>query len=627
VATPAKPIIVTFGPYEFNPRFGELRKEGMRVRLEGQPLAILQSLLDRPGELVTREELRKKLWREDTFVDFERSLNAAVKRLRAALNDSPDQPRYIETLARRGYRFIAPVNTAGTVGAVVSSVTPNLPFARLPSAVRGRRLRLIAMAVCGIVVLTWGWRQWRHRTAAPAAPVIHSLAVLPLENLSGDPSQEYLADGMTEELIGRLSGIQDLRVTSRTSVMGFKDTKRSVPEIAKMLGVDAIVEGSVVRDGNRIRVHAQLIRAASDEHFWSEEYDRDLKDVLALQSDLAQAIANRVEVSVTGKERARLVAARPVSPEAYDSNLKGRFIIDYRVNNRADIEEGIRYFQDAIARDPSFAQPYVGLGDAYSFLSSTMLGGNPLEMHTNEMRAAQKALELDPDLVGAHLLYADVRQKQYQWAEAEAEFKRAIELGPNSPQAHFDYALFLALQGRADEAIAQAQRAGELNPPVVVAGRGTLLFLVHRYDEALTSYRDLLALGTDEGEALWGIGTVLLAKHQAEQAVPVLEKAVSFSHRSPGVVGGLVMAYAQSGRRRDALRLLAELQKGEQPGYSGAFVIAYLGLGDYDKAFAWLERAYQEQANIIQFLKVHPFFDPVRGDPRFQDLRRRVGLN
>ncbi|HEX8799150.1 MAG TPA: winged helix-turn-helix domain-containing protein, partial [Terriglobales bacterium] len=366
MATPARPIVMTFGPYEFNPRLGELRKDAMRVRLEGQPLAILESLLDRPGELVTREELRKKLWPEDTFVDFEHSLNAAVKRLRAALNDSPDQPHYIETLARRGYRFIAPVNTAGSeIGAVGSSITPNLPVTRVPPTVRGRRFWLIAVAVCGIAVLAWGWRQWRHRTAAPAAQAIRSLAVLPFDNLSGDPSQEYLGDGMTEELIGRLSGIHDLRVISRTSVMGFKDTKLSVPEIAKTLGVDAIVEGSVVRDGKRIRVHAQLIRAASDEHLWSEEYDRDLKDVLALQSDLAQAIADKVEVSVTGKERARLVAARAVSPEAYDSYLKGKFISDYRSYTREDLEQSVRYFQEAIQKDPSFALPYLELGDAY----------------------------------------------------------------------------------------------------------------------------------------------------------------------------------------------------------------------------------------------------------------------
>ena len=332
VASPAKPNIVIFGPYEFSPNSGELRKEGMRVRLEGQPLAILQVLLDRPGELVTREELRKKLWPENTFVDFEHSLNAAVKRLRAALNDSADQPHYIETLARRGYRFIAPVNMADDqIGIAASAVTPALGVAHPPLAVGGRRWWLIAAVVCVVAVVAWGWRQWWHRTATPAAPAIRSLAVLPLENLSGDPSQEYFADGMTEELIGRLSMIHGLRVISRTSAMHFKNTQLSVPEIAKTLGVDAIVEGSVMREGNRVRVHAQLIRGATDEHLWSENYDRELKDALALQSEVAQAIARKVEVTVTGAERARLVAARHVSPEVYESYLKGEFVLDYRI--------------------------------------------------------------------------------------------------------------------------------------------------------------------------------------------------------------------------------------------------------------------------------------------------------
>lgn len=360
MATPTKPKIVGFGAYEFNPESKELRKLGMRVRLEGQPLAVLQMLLERPGELVTREELQKKLWPADTFVDFEHSLNAAVKRLRERLNDSADQPRFIETLARRGYRFVAPVN--GFVAERESEKPVPVPVeSQLPTPVRSRVQRLwvfAAAAVCFVGIALWGWRQSRNRPVTPAIPAVSSLAVLPLENLSGDPSQQYFADGMTEELIGRLSMIHGLRVISRTSVMHFKNTDRSVPEIAKILGADAIVEGSVIREGNRIRVHAQLIRGATDEHFWSETYDRELRDVLALQSEVAQSIAEKVEASVTNEEHSRLVGSRPVAPEVYESFLRGAFTGDY---SRAGVERSIAYFEDAIKRDATFAPAYVGL--------------------------------------------------------------------------------------------------------------------------------------------------------------------------------------------------------------------------------------------------------------------------
>jgi TolB-like protein/DNA-binding winged helix-turn-helix (wHTH) protein len=323
VTTQAKPNVVHFGAYEFAPHTQELRKAGIRIRLEGQPLAILEMLLERPGELVTREELQKKLWPTDTFVDFEHSLNAAVKRLRAALNDSADQPRYIETLARRGYRFIAPTNAAGgNLGIAASAVAPTPASTQGPRALRGRRLWLAAaFAVCAFAVAGLAWRQWRHRFAAPAVPVIHSLAVLPLTNLSGDSSQEYLADGMTEELIGRLSHLQGLRVISRTSAMHFKNTQLRVPEIAKMLGVDAIVEGSVIREGGEVRVHAQLIRGATDEHIWAGEYQREYRSLLALQDEVARNIAERIEISLTLQERLTLASTHPVDPEAHEDYL------------------------------------------------------------------------------------------------------------------------------------------------------------------------------------------------------------------------------------------------------------------------------------------------------------------
>ena len=630
MVTPTKPNIVGFGAYEFNPDSKELRKAGMHVRLEGQPLAILQMLLDRPGELVTRGELQKKLWPGDTFVDFEHSLNAAVKRLRAALNDSADQPRYIETLARRGYRFVAPVNdSAAEPESEKVALVPGESPSRARVAFRVRHLGVfVAATVCLIGLAIWGWRQSRHPAPSPAVSAVRSLAVLPLENLSGDPSQEYLADGMTEELIGRLSMIHDLRVISRTSVMHLKNTQLSVPEIAKRLGVDAIVEGSVMREGSRIRVHAQLIRGTTDEHFWSETYDRELGDVLALESEVAQAIAGRVEVTVTGVERARLVASRQVSPEVYESYLKGQFI---EGNNRAGVEKSIRYFEEAIKKDPAFAPAYLGLASAYDALGTAGIGGaSPREVRPKVISATRKALELDPTLPGAHALLADAYQEQWQWSDAEGEYKWALELNPNDAGAHLAFARWLVCQGRTDEAQAWSRRARQLDPLAISWGDiGWILFQSRHYEEAIRELRSGLAVRPDDAGAYWFLGFALTANGEADEAIPVLEKALNLSQRSPAVIGVLVRAYAHAGRRTEALRLLDELKRRQQTGYvpPAAFVNAYLGLGDNEQAFAWLERAYQEQSNILQFLKVHPFFDPLRSDPRFADLVRRVGLD
>jgi TolB-like protein/Tfp pilus assembly protein PilF len=479
-------------------------------------------------------------------------------------------------------------------------------------------LALLAFSGTGLRERLWG---------KSAAANIRSLAVLPLKNLSGDPTQEYLADGMTEALIGRLSAIHGLRVISRTSVMHFKDTQLSVPEIARTLHVDAIVEGSVIRDGSRIRVHAQLIRGATDEHLWSEAYDRELRDALALESEVAQSIARRVEVTVTGEERARLVAARHVSPEVYESYLKGQFATG---NSRAETEKSITYFEEAIRKDPTFAPAYVGLAEAYDHLGTVFVGVPPSETRPKEISAARKALELDPELAEAHVLLADMQQKQWQWAEAEAEYRRALELKPNDAAAHLGLANWLMCQGRTEEALAWSRRARELDPlGVSGVSLGWIMFHARHYDDAIRELRSVLAVHPDNATAHWFLGFVLIDNGQPEEAIPELEKTVSLMDRSPGAIGVLIRAYARAGRRTDALRLLAELKKRSQSGYvpAGAFVNAYLGLGDYEQAFAWLERAYQEKSNILQFLKVHPFFDPLRGDPRFADLLHRVGLD
>lgn len=494
-----------------------------------------------------------------------------------------------------------------------------------PLRTTSRRFLLVLGAVTVLALLCAAYIIARNRPGNVTPPKIKSLAVLPLRNLSGDPSQEYLADGITESLVGRLSRIHDLRVISRTSVMRFKDAKPSVPEIARILGVDAVVEGSVIREGSHIRVHAQLIRASTDEHFWAEEYDRELRDVLALESDVAQSIARKVEVTVSGEEHARLTAVHHVAPEVYESYLQARDELDKGENDKS-----IAYFQETIKKDPDFAPAYVGLASVYDSLGTTLHGASPNEVRPKMISAARKALELDPELAEPHVLLAAAYQRQWQWSDAQSEYKRALELNPNDANAHERFAVWLLCQGRMDEALAWVQRARELDP-LGSAGRtsGWILFISKRYEEAVRELRAASALTTNSPPpADWYLGLALIANRQPDEAAKVLEMALSQTD-SPAVMAGLVRAYAQSGRRAEALHMLDELKRRRQKGYvpADAFVNAYLGLGDNEQALAWLEKGYAEQSNQMALLKVHPYFDPLRGDRRFQDLVHRVGLD
>ena len=597
-------------------------------------MELLILLVERKGELVSREEIAERLWGKDVFLDVDHGINTAIRKVRAVLRDDPEKPRFVETVVGKGYRFAAPVTgTNGDSNLQVPPI-PSLPSAGSPVAPlpRQRAVSLYLVMLLGgvavLALLSLAWLLNRNRGAkSTGQPAIKSLAVLPLENLSGDPSQEYLADGMTEELIGRLSMIHGLRVISRTSVMRFQNTRMSAPDIAKALHVDALVEGSVVRDGSRVRVHAQLIRAATDEHFWSQNYDRELGDTLALESEVAQAIAAKVEVTVTGEERARLVAARPVAPEVYESYLKGEFA---KGNSRAEVEKCISYFEDAIRRDPTFAPAYVGLAEAYDDLGTVFLGVSPNAVRPKAISAARKALELDPQLAEAHALLAKVYEQQWRWSDAEAEYKRALELNPNDPAAHLGYASWLLCHGRTEEALAWARRARELDPlGVTGVSIGWILFHARRYDEAIRQLRSVVAVHPDSATAHWFLGFALIANRQPEQAIPALKRALSLTGGSSAVLGVLIRAYAQAGQRAEALRLLQELKRRQQTHYvpAAAFVNAYLGLGDREQAFAWLDRASQEHSNILQYLKVHPYFDPLRQDPRFAELLHRAGLD
>lgn len=626
---------------ELDPSSDELSRSGRVFKLERIPATVLLLLVEKRGQVVRREEIVERVWGKDVFLDTDNSINSAIRKIRQALKDDPDSPRFIQTISGRGYRFVGqagsipgdlepqPKVVPPAVPETSSQVVQVTPAGLVERKYLSRRNTVLA-AVAVAALIGVGWLLIRRSATPIPHAQIHSLAVLPLKNLSGDPNQEYLADGMTESIIGRLSGIRELRVISRTSSMRFKDTHLSVPEIARQFGgVDAIVEGSLIRDGNRIRVHAQLIRAATDEHFWSETYDRELKDVLSLQSDVAQSIADKVAVTITGPERKRLASVAPVPPEVYENYLKGRFALGHS-NSRLEIEKSMAYFQRTIEKNPSFAPAYVGLSDAYIDMGSVFVGVRPEEVRPKAMAAIRKALELDPQSVDAHILLARMYDTQWQWTEAEAEFRRALELNPNNAAAHLGLARWLTIQGRTDEAISWVRRGRELDPlQVSIWDIYWPLFVSHRYPDAIQELRSALALQPNDTSALWGLGYALIANGQPEQAIPPMEKALSLSGRSPGVIGVLIRAYAHAGRRADALRLLAELKQRQKSGYipAGAFVNAYLGLGDTEQAFAALEQGYKEHSNILQFLKVHPHFDPIRNDPRFRDLVRRVGLD
>ena len=486
---------------------------------------------------------------------------------------------------------------------------------------------LAALALALAAVLIWLVRERTTIQPASASGGIRSLAVLPLQNFSGNPEQDYLSDGMTEALIARLSTIHALRVISRTSAMQFKGTRKSVPAIGKELSVDAVIEGSVLRSGDKIRVTVQLIRADTDEHLWSGTYDRELQDVLALQSDVTQGIAGHIESAITGAQRGSPVAPRTVAPDVYEAYLKGRFAL--HKNNRAGLEEARLRFQSAVDADTTFAPAYAGLAATYSALGLVFYGEPPGETRPKVIVAARKALELDPELAEARVLLANALQKDWHWAEAEVEYRRAIELTPNDAAAQAGLADWLLCQGRTDEALASARRAQELDPRAFDGMQvGWILFQARRYDEAIRELHTALTIDPNDPMALWFLGFALIGAEHFAEAIATLEKAASLSNRSPAVLGVLVRAYAHGGRRAEALRVLDELHRRQQRGYvpAGAFLQAYLGLGDTEEAFAWLERAAEERSNIVQFLKVEPFFDLLRGDPRFAIYLRRANF-
>jgi TolB-like protein/DNA-binding winged helix-turn-helix (wHTH) protein/Flp pilus assembly protein TadD len=631
-----------FDEFEIDLRSGELWVHGKRVRLQDQPLQVLRVLLERQGEIVSRDELKQILWPADTFVDFDDGLNTAVRKIRDALGDSAEKPRFIETIPRRGYRFVG--RMADVRPAVVpllaeeSRESPEQKNASLSTsdsavlatqkAIPPTHWRLVLAGISALVVFSVALVLYRSSSAKGAKQLpISSLAVLPLTNLSGDPTQEYLADGMTEALIGRLSEIHNLRVISRTSVTRFKDTHLSVPEIARTLQVDAIVEGSVIRDGSRIRVHAQLIRAATDEHFWSEAYDRELRDVLSLQSDVAQSIARRVEVTITGVEHARLSSARAVDPEAYEAYLKGRYYWNKRTAE--SMPKAALYFEQAISRDPGYGAAYSGLADCNSGLAWHGFV-SPAEVLPKAYAAAQKAVEIDPQSAEAHASLALVLDHKWDWAEAEVEFKRALELNPQYANAHHWYGDYLSIQGRHEEALVEAKRALELDPLNLMIGTwvGLRYYLARRYDGAIEQSENTVDLDPSFAAAHLVLGKSYVQQGKHGKGLDELQKAADLSGGSPLYVAQIGVSLALAGERAEALRVIRELQDASSKRYVSSYGVAqiYAALNDKEQTYKWLGTAYHDRAVWMSYLAVDPVFDSIRSEDRFQDLLRRAGL-
>jgi TolB-like protein/DNA-binding winged helix-turn-helix (wHTH) protein/Tfp pilus assembly protein PilF len=641
VEPPAQAIRMCFGPFEADLGSGELRKHGVRLKLQDQPFQVLALLLEHAGDAVTREELRQRLWPVDTFVDFDTGLNSAVKKLRDVLADSADVPRYIETIPRRGYRFIAPLVDPNPATVPSSAPEPGLhqahetassqPAGSVATPVERfffTRLKLLFGAAALLLLLVAGFLVYRKTgPGGTKQPAINSLAVLPLKNLSGDASQDYLADGMTEALIGTLSRIHNLRVTSRTSVMRFKDTHLSVPEIARTLQVDAIVEGSVIRDGTRIRVHAQLIRAATDEHFWSEAYDRELRDVLSLQSDVAESIARKVEVTITGEEHARLSSARTVDPEAYEAYLKGRYYWNKRTAD--SMPKAALYFEQAISKDPGYGAAYSGLADCNSGLAWHGFM-SPAEVLPKAYAAAQKAVEIDPQSAEAHASLALVLDHKWDWPAAEVEFKRALELNPQYANAHHWYGDYLSVQGRHDEALVEAKRALQLDPLNLMIGTwvGLRYYLASRYDGAIEQSQSTVDLDPNFAAAHLILGESYVQQGKHKEGLDELHKAARLSGDSPLYMAQVGVSLALAGEKKEARRAIRELQDISGKRYVSPYGVAqiYAALNDKEQTYKWLETAYRDRAVWISYLAVDPVFHSIRSEDRFRDLLQRVGL-
>jgi TolB-like protein/DNA-binding winged helix-turn-helix (wHTH) protein len=646
-----RPGPIRFGAFEVDLRTGEMRKHGIKIKLQEQPLQILLQLLEHPGEIVTREELQKRIWPADTFVDFDHGLYSAVQRLRDALSDTAETPRYVETLPRRGYRFIAAVNGGNRGEAKAETASVEAPASAVPDRPAPRRsLRIPMLVTAGIALvvllfaLAFKGGSFRELLLGKVAvPPIHSIAVLPLQNLSSDPNQEYFADGMTDALITDLAQIGSLKVISRTSTMRYKKSDKTLPEIARELNVDGIVEGTIQRSGDRVRITAQLIYGPSDRHLWARTFERDTRDALTLEGEVAQAIAQEIQAKLTPQEQARLAQPRPVNSEAHEAYLRGihEFAIGNSLTNHQGKEPAAKehylrakgYYNEAIHADPNYAPAYLALANDTPSALSYWSG-------TGSEAYARKALEIDDSLADAHLLLGAIKLvRDLNWQDAERELRRAIELNPNDAAVHEGYAYFLDAAGRLDEGMREYERAQELDPGNDHVAPA--LYSRGQFDRLIELERDTIASDPASKSDAAAVSHKSLSVAYARTG-KYKESIEEF--RSALVCMGfdslaedLHRGYARGGYESALRELLKGLQK--QPSFPFHWVSAYVHteLGDRDAALAWLPNMKDEPdwdvvvggddvrkgPNLVT-LRIEPMWDPLRSDPRFEDLVRSV---
>ena len=636
--------IIHFGVFELDLKAGVLRKHGLRLKLSEQPFQVLAVLLEKPGEIVTREELRNRLWPSDTFVDFDHGLNNAVMRLREALGDASENPRFIETIPRRGYRFIAPVSGLVPTAAIAPDVehdnTSNEgaksaesdihTISPKPAVWHWRPAGIIIVGVAAVLFCALSAFFW-YRRISPDGGISHqskSLVVLPLENLSGDKDQDYFADGMTDDLIANLAKIRSLRVISRSTAMTYKDTHKPLSQIARELNVDAVVEGTVLRVGDRVRITAELVQVSTDRHLWADTYESQMGDILALQNRVSSAIVNEIRINLTPEDQQRLAKTQAVVPEAYENYLKGR----YYWNKRSDenLTRAIGYFEQATHEAPQYSLAYAGLADCYAIISAEIFGTmSPQQAAPKAKAAALHALDIDPTLAEAETSLATVKfNYDWDWTGAAEGFASAIQQNPSYATAYQRYSLYFMAIGRPEDSFAQINKARELDPLSISINfsLGWRLYLARQYDRAIEQLRNTLEMDSSYELPHLVLGLSYAQKGNFASAIDELRKAVELSHGTPLMVSALANVYARSGNKAEAERLLGSLVSQSRNNYVSPFYFAvvYAGLGQNDKAMDWLEQAYSDRSNGLVFLKVDPVLDGLRSSPRFQALQQKL---